>query len=202
MRQMDTGKLLADLPDEEIKDIVDKWRNTNPKIRNLWYSFNDAAIRVIQNGGSLRVRCCTFARECDCIRGTTSMTISLPSGRKLYYVEPSVGENRWGGPSITYMGVNDKNKWGRIETYGGKLVENVVQAIARDCLAQAIEHLEAAGLPVVFHIHDEVVIDTAAFDTNDAMLDKVVKIMSTPIPWAEGLPLGADGWVGAFFKKD
>lgn len=201
MRQMDTGKLLADLPDEEIKDIVDKWRNTNPKIRNLWYSFNDAAIRVIQNGGSLRVRCCTFARECDCIRGTTCMTISLPSGRKLYYVEPSVGENRW-GPSITYMGVNDKNKWGRIETYGGKLVENVVQAIARDCLAQAIEHLEAAGLPVVFHIHDEVVIDTAAFDTNDAMLDKVVKIMSTPIPWAEGLPLGADGWVGAFFKKD
>jgi DNA polymerase len=202
MRQMDTGKLLADLPDEEIKDIVDKWRNTNPKIRNLWYSFNDAAIRVIQNGGSLRVRCCTFARECDCIRGTTCMTVLLPSGRKLYYVEPSVGENRWGGPSITYMGVNDKNKWGRIETYGGKLVENVVQAIARDCLAQAIEHLEAAGLPVVFHIHDEVVIDTAAFDTNDAMLDKVVKIMSTPIPWAEGLPLGADGWVGAFFKKD
>lgn len=202
MRQMDTGKLLADLPDEEIKDIVDKWRNTNPKIRNLWYSFNDAAIRVIQNGGSLRVRCCTFARECDCIRGTTCMTISLPSGRKLYYVEPAVGENRWGGPSITYMGVNDKNKWGRIETYGGKLVENVVQAIARDCLAQAIEHLEAAGLPVVFHIHDEVVIDTAAFDTNDAMLDKVVKIMSTPILWAEGLPLGADGWVGAFFKKD
>lgn len=202
MRQMDTGKLLADLPDEEIKDIVDKWRNTNPKIRNLWYSFNDAAIRVIQNGGSLRVRCCTFARECDCIRGTTCMTISLPSGRKLYYVEPAVGENRWGGPSITYMGVNDKNKWGRIETYGGKLVENVVQAIARDCLAQAIEHLEAAGLPVVFHIHDEVVIDTAAFDTNDAMLDKVVRIMSTPIPWAEGLPLGADGWVGAFFKKD
>lgn len=202
MRQMDTGKLLADLPDEEIKDIVDKWRNTNPQIRNLWYSFNDAAIRVIQNGGSLRVRCCTFARECDCIRGTTCMTISLPSGRKLYYVEPAVGENRWGGPSITYMGVNDKNKWGRIETYGGKLVENVVQAIARDCLAQAIEHLEAAGLPVVFHIHDEVVIDTAAFDTNDAMLDKVVKIMSTPIPWAEGLPLGADGWVGAFFKKD
>ena len=202
MRQMDTGKLLADLPDEEIKDIVDKWRNTNPKIRNLWYSFNDAAIRVIQNGGSLRVRCCTFARECDCIRGTTCMTISLPSGRKLYYVEPAVGENRWGGPSITYMGVNDKNKWGRIETYGGKLVENVVQAIARDCLAQTIEHLEAAGLPVVFHIHNEVVIDTPAFGTDDEMLDKVVKIMSTPIPWAEGLPLGADGWVGKFFKKD
>lgn len=202
MRQMDTGKLLADLPDEEIKDIVDKWRNTNPKIRNLWYSFNDAAIRVIQNGGSLRVRCCTFARECDCIRGTTCMTISLPSGRKLYYVEPAVGENRWGSPSITYMGVNDKNKWGRIETYGGKLVENCVQAIARDCLAQAIEHLEAAGLPVVFHVHDEVVIDVAPFGTDAEMLDKVVGIMTRPIPWAQGLPLGADGWVGQFFKKD
>ena len=202
MRQMDTGQLLADLPDEEIKDIVDKWRNTNPKIRNLWYSFNDAAIRVIQNGGSLRVRCCTFARECDCIRGTTCMTISLPSGRKLYYVEPAVGENRWGGPSITYMGINDKNKWGRIETYGGKLVENVVQAIARDCLAQTIARLEAAGLPVVFHIHDEVVIDIPVFGTDNEMLDRVVKVMSTPIPWAEGLPLGADGWVGKFFKKD
>ena len=127
MRQMDTGKLLADLSDEEIKDIVDKWRNTNPKIRNLWYSFNDAAIRVIQNSGSLRVRCCTFARECDCIRGTTCMTISLPSGRKLYYVEPAVGENRWGGPSITYMGVNDKNKWGRIETYVGQILHALYQ---------------------------------------------------------------------------
>lgn len=203
MRQMDTGKLLADLPDEEIKDIVDKWRNTNPKIRNLWYSFNDAAIRVIQNGSSVRVRCCTISRECDCIRGTSCLTIALPSGRKLYYIDPAVGENRWGGPSISYMGMDQTTKkWRRIETYGGKLVENVVQAIARDCLAQAIDRLEAAGLPVVFHIHDEVVIDTPAFGSNDAMLDKVVEIMSLPIPWAEGLPLGADGWVGQFFKKD
>ena len=203
MRQMDTGKLLADLPDEEIQDIVDKWRNTNPKIRNLWYSFNDAAIRVIQNGGSVRVRCCTISRECDCIRGTSCLTIALPSGRKLYYIDPAVGENRWGGPSISYMGMDQTTKkWRRIETYGGKLVENVVQAIARDCLAQAIDRLEAAGLPVVFHIHDEVVIDTPAFGSYDAMLDKVVEIMSLPIPWAEGLPLGADGWVGQFFKKD
>lgn len=81
-------------------------------------------------------------------------------------------------------------------------MENVVQAIARDCLAQAIDRLEAAGLPVVFHIHDEVVIDTPAFGSNDAMLGKVVEIMSLPIPWAQGLPLGADGWVGRFFKKD
>lgn len=110
MRQMDTGKLLADLPDEEIQDIVDKWRNTNPKIRNLWYSFNDAAIRVIQNGGSVRVRCCTISRECDCIRETSCLTIALPSGRKLYYIDPAVGENRWGGPSISYMGMDQTTK--------------------------------------------------------------------------------------------
>lgn len=110
--------------------------------------------------------------------------------------------NRWGNPSITYMGLNDKNKWGRIETYGGKLVENCVQAIARDCLAQAIEHLEEAGFPVVFHVHDEVVIDIAPYADHDTMLKTVVQIMAQPIPWAQGLPLGAEGWVGTFFKKD
>ena len=203
MRTMDTGKLLVDLPDEEIQDIVNKWRNTNPRIRELWYSFDGAATQVINNGGSVRVRCCTFSRECDCIRGTTCLTITLPSGRKLYYVDPAITENRWGNPSISYMGMDQKTKrWKRIETYGGKLVENVVQAIARDCLAQAIDRLEAAGLPVVFHVHDEVVIDTKPFADSKAMLDKVIGIMATPIPWAAGLPLGADGWVGTFFKKD
>lgn len=202
MRQMDTDKLLADLPDEEIQDIVDKWRNTNPKICDLWRSFNDAAIRVIQSGGSIRVRYCVVSRECDCVRGTSCLTIALPSGRKLYYIDPAVGKNRWGRPSISYMGVDQTKKWQRIETYGGKLVENCVQAIARDCLAQAIEHLEAAGLPVVFHVHDEVVIDIAPFGTEKEMLDKVVSLMTIPIPWAPDLPLGADGWVGQFFKKD
>lgn len=203
MRTMDTGKLLVDLPDEEIQDIVNKWRNTNPRIRELWYSFDGAATQVINNGGSVRVRCCTFSRECDCIRGTTCLTITLPSGRKLYYVDPAITENRWGNPSISYMGMDQKTKrWKRIETYGGKLVENVVQAIARDCLAQAIDRLEAAGLPVVFHVHDEVVIDTKPFADAKAMLDKVIEIMATPISWAAGLPLGADGWVGTFFKKD
>ena len=203
MRTMDTGKLLVDLPDEEIQDIVNKWRNTNPRIRELWYSFDGAATQVINNGGSVRVRCCTFSRECDCIRGTTCLTITLPSGRKLYYVDPAITENRWGNPSISYMGMDQKTKrWKRIETYGGKLVENVVQAIARDCLAQAIDRLEAAGLPVVFHVHDEVVIDTKPFADSKAMLDRVIEIMATPISWAAGLPLGADGWVGTFFKKD
>ena len=169
----------------------------------MWYDFDSAAAEVIVNGGTVRVRDCVLAREYDCLRGTTCMAITLPSGRKLYYIDPAVGENRWGGNSLSYMGMDQTTKkWKRIETYGGKLVENCVQAIARDCLAQAIEYLEAAGLPVVFHVHDEVVIDVAPFGTDAEMLDKVVSIMTRPIPWAQGLPLGADGWVGRFFKKD
>jgi len=203
MRNMDTGNLLADLSDDEVQEIVNRWRSTNPKIRNMWYDFDSAAAEVIVNGGTVRVRDCVLAREYDCLRGTTCMTITLPSGRKLYYIDPAVGENRWGGSSLSYMGMDQTTKkWKRIETYGGKLVENCVQAIARDCLAQAIEHLEAAGLPVVFHVHDEVVIDVAPFGTDAEMLDKVVGIMTRPVPWAQGLPLGADGWVGQFFKKD
>lgn len=203
MRNMDVGNLLADLSDDEVQEIVNRWRSTNPKIRNMWYDFDSAAAEVIVNGGTVRVRDCVLAREYDCLRGTTCMAITLPSGRKLYYIDPAVGENRWGGSSLSYMGMDQTTKkWKRIETYGGKLVENCVQAIARDCLAQAIEYLEAAGLPVVFHVHDEVVIDVAPFGTDTEMLDKVVSIMTRPIPWAQGLPLGADGWVGQFFKKD
>ena len=128
------------------------------------------------------------------------MTITLPSGRKLYYNKPQIGRNQWDRPSISYMGMDQTTKtWKRIETYGGKLVENCVQAIARDCLAQAIESLEAEGFPVVFHIHDEVVIDCPA---SAASLDKVVQLMSRPISWAPDLPLNADGWVGDFFKKE
>ena len=202
MRAMDTGHQLDNLSDDEVKDIVNRWRDTNPKIRDLWYAFDSAAIEVIQNGGSVSVRGCTFAREYDYKQNRICLSIQLPSGRKLFYVDPAIGENRWGNPSITYMGLNDKNKWGRIETYGGKLVENCVQAIARDCLAQAIEHLEEAGFPVVFHVHDEVVIDIAPYADHDTMLKTVVQIMAQPIPWAQGLPLGAEGWVGTFFKKD
>lgn len=203
MRNMDVGGLLADLPDEEVQDIVNRWRDANSKIRDLWYAFDSAAVQVINYGGSVKVRCCTVAREYDCVQGTTCLTIQLPSGRKLYYVDPAIGENRWGNPSISYMGMDQTTKkWKRIETYGGKLVENCVQAIARDCLAQAIDHLEEAGYPVVFHVHDEVVIDMTPYADNETMLKSVVEIMAKPIPWAQGLPLGAEGWVGTFFKKD
>ena len=203
MRTMDVGHLLDDLSDEEVKEIVNRWRNTNPRIRDLWYAFENAAAQVIENGGTVRVRNCEIARERDLQRDVTCMTVKLPSGRKLFYIDPQTSKNRWGGDSISYMGMDQTTKkWTRIETYGGKLVENCVQAIARDCLAQAVERLEAAGLPVVFHVHDEVVIDVTPFGTEKEMLNKVVSIMAKPIPWAPGLPLGADGWVGQFFKKD
>lgn len=209
MRRMDTGHNLDDLSDDEVKGIVDRWRETNSMIRDLWKIVDSAAVTVITNGGAQTIRSettdavITLACELDVITGTRYMTILLPSGRKLYYPSPEIGVNRWGNPSVSYMGQNQTTKrWERVETYGGKLVENIVQAIARDCLAIAIENLEAQGLHVVFHIHDEVVIDTPAWADNDTMLDTVTKIMTKPIPWAQALPLNADGWVDKFFKKD
>lgn len=209
MRRMDTGHNLDDLSDDEVKGIVDRWRETNSMIRDLWNIVDSAAVTVITNGGAQTIRSettdavITLACELDVITGTRYMTILLPSGRKLYYPSPEIGVNRWGNPSVSYMGQNQTTKrWERVETYGGKLVENIVQAIARDCLAIAIENLEAQGLHVVFHIHDEVVIDTPAWADEDTMLDTVTKIMTKPIPWAQMLPLNADGWVDKFFKKD
>ena len=202
MRRMDTGHNLDDLSDDEVKGIVNQWRAANSRIQSLWNEMNDAAITVIQMGGSAQVRNLMLSREYDRTQKQFYLTILLPSGRKLYYVSPTVGTNRWGGPSITYLGLNDKNKWDRVETYGGKLTENCVQAIARDCLAEAIERLEAAGFPVVFHVHDEVIIDIKRFADDDTMLKTVTEIMTRPITWAPGLPLGADGWVGEFYKKE
>ena len=197
------GALDMGIPEEDLPDIVSRWREANKRIRDLWYSMDNAAVQVITQGGSVGINGLLLAREYDYNQGTDCFTIQLPSGRKLYYVSPGIGENQWGNPSISYMGMDQKTKrWKRIETYGGKLVENCVQAIARDCLADTIERLEASGLPVVFHIHDEVVIDIAPWADEDTMLDTVVNIMRQPIPRAADLPLNADGWVGTFFRKD
>lgn len=194
------GALDMGIPEDDLPDIVQRWRDTNKRICDLWYKMNSAAVEAISTGCSVGVGRLLVSCEYDAAHEVEYLTVLLPSGRKLYYNSPQIGENKWGGPSISYMGMDQTTKkWKRIETYGGKLVENCVQAVARDCLAQAIENLEKEGLPVVFHIHDEVVIDCRA-DT--ATLDDVVNIMSRPIPWAPGLPLNADGWVGGFFKKD
>lgn len=194
------GALDMGLTEAELPDIVNRWRDANKRIRDLWYNMEAAAVQVIQTGQPVGLRSLVLAREMDAGNNLDFLTIRLPSGRKLYYAHPSLGQNQWGKPSITYMGMDQTTKkWKLIETYGGKLVENCVQAIARDCLAEAIERLEAANYPVVFHVHDEVVVECTA---ERASLDDIAAIMGQPVSWAPDLPLGADGWVGAFYKKD
>ncbi len=197
------GALDMGLTEEELPEIVTRWRDANSKIRNLWYAMDSAAIDVIGRGGTAVVNGLKLSREYDIAQGVSKLVIQLPSGRCLYYINPSLGTNQFGGSSIIYNGVDQTTKrWKQIETYGGKLTENCVQAIARDALAGALDRLEAAGLPVVFHVHDEVVIDAKPFASNKEMLKKVTDIMAAPIPWAPTLPLNAEGWVGDFFTKD
>lgn len=197
------GALDMGLHEDELPDIVNKWRAANSRIRDLWYKMDEAARQVISYGGCVKVQNLWLAREYDYNQKTYCLTILLPSGRKLFYINPKIGTNRFGGESITYWGVDQTSKtWEQIETYGGKLTENCVQAIARDCLAEAIEHLESAGFPIVFHVHDEVVIDIRPYVDNEQMLNMVCDIMKQPPAWAEDLPLNAAGWVGDFFTKD
>ena len=199
------GGLPKDTPEELLCDIRDRWRRANPMICQFWRTVEAAARAAVQDGRASELPLpyggsIAFARETDPQHELDFMTLRLPGGRKLYYVRPFMGVNRFGQPSVCYWGKNQQSgKWGVTETFGGKLVENLTQAVARDCLAEAVERLEAAGLPVVFHIHDEVVVEkTPAPDD----LDRVTAILRVPPDWATGLPLDADGWTNAFFKKD
>ena len=191
------------IPEDDLPDIVDRWRQANRKIVEFWWALDAASKHTVQTGrpAELPGGKVAFAREIDRENGLDFLTIRLPSGRKLYYAQPHMGQDRFGRPSICYMGLNQTTKkWETLETYGGKLAENITQAVARDCLAEAIYRLEGAGYRVVFHIHDEVVIDRPG--ATEADLDRVTEIMSVVPDWAAGLPLAADGWVNAFFKKD
>jgi hypothetical protein len=123
------GALQMGLKEDELPDIVQRWRDSNPNISSLWWSFNNAAIQTINDGRTRSVKCCTFALE-HTLSGRY-LTIALPSGRKLYYIDPAIGTNRFGGASITYKGINDKNQFGTIETYGGRLVENCLAGDTR-----------------------------------------------------------------------
>lgn len=186
--------------EEEAQDVVQRWRDANKRIRNYWYSLEAAVVSAIQTGAPAGTKKLLVAQEVDPANELDFMTIRLPNNRKLYYAQPRLGINQCDKPSIAFMGMDQTTKkWKQVETYGAKLTENVVQAIARDCLADAIERLEAVGYAVVFHVHDEVVIDCPA---DRASLEDVARIMSQPMPWAPDLPLGADGWIGDFYKKD
>lgn len=197
------GALDMGIAEEDLPDIVSRWRESNKRICELWYQMDEAARKVIRDSKSRSVNGLVLSRGYDRTHNIDYMSIRLPSGRSLNYISPGIGRNRFGKESITYMGVNQTTKkWGAVESYGGKLVENCVQAIARDCLAGAIERLEAAGYPIVFHVHDEVVIDTKRYIGEKDMLNNVCQIMSAPMPWAPDLPLKADGWTGQYFRKD
>ena len=197
---INAGALKLGLTEAELPDIVARWREANRRIRDLWYALGAAAIAVVSNGSSAQVGPIRLSREFNYNAGVDNLAIQLPSGRKLYYISPALGTNQWGRPAVSYLGMEQNSKrWGRVDTHGGKLVENVVQAIARDCLAVAVERLDAAGYDLVMHVHDEIVIEAYAASAD---LDAVVRIMTEPIPWAPDLPLGADGWVGAYYRKD
>lgn len=197
MRRMDTSGALKDLPDEEIKDMVTRWRQQNPRIVQLWRTMEHAAKFAINSKrGCLAIPGVTFRMEASTTCPFPFLTMSLPSGRKLYYADPRVTDDG----HIHYREQTNQG-WQDSETYGGKLTENLTQAIGRDCLEFALDNLKQAGYRVVFHIHDEVVIERHT-DTPEADLEEVRRIMSKPAPWAKGLPLNAEGWVGEFFTKD
>ncbi len=187
------------LTEEEMQDIARRWRRANPRICDLWQATGQAAIaaiRTVQPQVTHRLR---FALEGDIVYGQCFLTIRLPSGRKLYYPKPFLHENDRGELAPHYYGLmKGTKKWGPISTYGGKLTENIVQAIARDCLAETLKRIDARGLQVVFHVHDEVVIDAPM----DVGVEEICGLMAEPIPWAPGLVLKGAGFEGMYYKKD
>ncbi len=194
------GALKQGLTEEELPDIVQRWRQANKRIRDLWYQLEAAAIETVRSGKPQGVRGLILALEGDAASNQWFMTITLPSGRKLFYARPFIAVGKFDNDALFYWGMDQTSKkWKVIDTWGGKLVENVVQAIARDCLSETLGRLGAAGYNVAFHVHDEVVIEAPQIAAD---LDAVCTIMSQPIPWAPDLPLGADGWIGEFYRKD
>lgn len=187
------------LTDEEMKDIVDRWRKSSKRIVELWYALENASVEVIESGKSQTVKCVTLAREFDLIYGQDFLTITLPSGRKLFYPKPHLKENQFGQMQMHYMGINQTSKkWEVIPTYGGKLTENIVQAIARDCLTETLLRIKNKGWPIVFHVHDEVILDVP----KSVELEEVIKTMTEEISWAKGLILNAAGFTGSYYMKD
>ena len=193
------GALNMGLTEEELPGIVRMWRDSNKNITGLWWAIGSTAIEVVEGGGRKAVNGIIFEKEGDLSNGLDFLTVLLPSGRKLYYVNPGTRLNSWDSKVITYMAQNQTTgKWEIAETYGGKLVENIVQAIARDCLAVSIKRLTEKGFKIVMHIHDEVVIE-APMETT---VDEVCEIMGQEIEWAKGLLLRADGFETMYYKKD
>jgi DNA polymerase len=189
----------SDLPDEELPDIVQRWRQANPRIRDLWYAVERTALAVMMTAQPQAIRGLIFSLEGDLIYGQSFLTVQLPSGRKLFYPKPFLKENQFDKMAIHYYTVGQQTrKWEVTSTYGGKMTENIVQAIARDCLAVTLLRIQEKGLQTVFHVHDEVIIDASMKTT----VDEICDLMADPIPWAPGLILKGAGFECNYYMKD
>ncbi len=184
------GALDMGLSEEELQPLVNMWRNSNPHIVNFWWQVDNAVKTAIQMCTSEKVGNITFTVK------SGMLFITLPSSRKLAYVKPRIGMNQFGGESVTYMGIDATKKWSRIESYGPKFVENIVQAISRDILAYAMQTLKHCF--IVGHVHDELIIECS----EKVSLEKICKQMGRTPEWITGLPLRADGYECMFYKKD
>ena len=184
------GALEMGLSEEELPPLVDAWRQANPNITKLWWDVDRAAMEAVRFKNTNETHGITFS----CRSGM--LFITLPSGRQLSYVKPKIGTNKFGGDCITYEGVGGTKKWERLDSYGPKFVENIVQATARDILCYAMQTLRCCS--IVMHIHDEVVIEADRRMSLQAVCDQMGR---TP-PWAKGLQLRADGYETDFYKKD
>lgn len=187
------GAIDMGIPEEELPELVSQWRAANPHITKFWWDVDAASMKAVKEKTTVTCGNMTFSYRAG------MLFITLPSGRRLSYVKPRLETNRFGRAAITYEGVGESKKWMRIETYGAKLTENIVQATARDLLAQAMLRLRAAGYKIVMHVHDEAVCEVPE---GESSVEEVCRIMSEVPSWAAGLPLNADGYECAFYKKD
>ena len=184
------GAIEMGLKEDELKPLVDAWRTANPMIVKLWWEVDRAVTRAVSDKTATETHSIRFT----CQSGM--LFITLPSGRRLAYVRPRIGENQFGGSAITYMGTNAAKQWARLESYGPKFVENIVQAISRDILCHAMQALRDCA--IVAHVHDEVIIEADPGMSLEAVCERMGR---TP-PWAQGLLLRADGYATPFYKKD
>ena len=195
------GALDMGLTEDELPNIVELWRQASPKIKELWYTVEKAAVYTVTTGNPMTLdHGITFRLEVDPFYGYRYMTIELPSGRKLFYPDPHIKLNNFDKEAVHFK-TQLNNAWVTESTYGGKLVENITQAVARDCLALTLMRLYDNGLPAIMHIHDEAVIEVPK-DEADEYLDIVEKTFALPIPWAEGLVLTAAGFTNDYYMKD
>lgn len=193
------GALSMGLSEEELPDIVTRWRNANKNIVRLWYKVGECALATTKDGRARTYNGLIFRLEEDLNNGLRFLTIELPSKRKLFYCKPFVDMRRFGNEVLAFFSQNQTTKkWEKEQTFGGKLVENIVQAIARDCLCVTLDRIAVQNLQPVFHVHDEIIVEA----DDSLSVEELCDIFAEPIPWANGLILKGAGFDGYFYKKD